>query len=284
MAGHVYATLTDLKNTIRDDGANATTGLGTTNDTLLRGVLEAVSELIDEKMERSEYGSGFGPRTGTNQYDGSGGSRLRLRDDLLTATTVTLRASTASSTTQTPVIDTDFYLENGDGAYSPGPYRTLHLHGQGIASFTTGYRVTEIAGVWGYQNVTTTATATASAIASTSTTTVTVSAGAEFSACQTLLIDTEQLYVRTVSGTTLTVTRGVNGTTAATHGAAAAIAIYQYPARVREVCLAIAQKRWQRRSGGDAGEPGLSIPGTRPESEEGMIRRSLAMLRLKEMV
>jgi len=60
---HVYASLGDLKNMITDSGA---TSLGTTNDTLLLGVLASVSETIDDRMERSGFGSGFGPRTGTN--------------------------------------------------------------------------------------------------------------------------------------------------------------------------------------------------------------------------
>src|SRR3990170_2543849 len=125
---------------ITDSGA---TSLGTTNDTLLLGVLASVSETIDDRLERSGFGSGFGPRTGTNRYDGAGGSKLRLRDDLLTATTVTLLDSTESATTQTPVADTDYYLLNADGTYEPAPYRTLLLHGQGISAFGSGKRVTE---------------------------------------------------------------------------------------------------------------------------------------------
>lgn len=280
---HVYATLADLKNYIRDGGAS---DLGTTNDTLMLATLESVSETIDARMERSAFGSGFGPRTGTNKYDGNAGNKLRLRDDLLTVTSVTIRGSTAASATQTPVADTDYYLLNADGVYSPGPYRTLLLHLQGISAFGTGYRVTDIAGTWGYQNVTTTATATASAIGTTTTTSVTVSAGTEFSAGQTLLIDSEQLYVSAVSGTTLTVKRGQNGTTAATHSAAAAIAIYQYPSSVRDVCIRLALRRWKARDGGADGMiAGEGIPGAAPrEGEETIIRRSLFGLRLKEMV
>lgn len=280
---HVYASLADLKNTIMDGGASA---LGTTNDTLLLGTLESVSRVIDEKMERSAFGSGFGPRTGTNKYDGTGGSRLRLRDDVLTATTVTIRSSTASSSTQTPVADTDYYLLNAEGVYSPGPYRTLLLHGQGIAAFGSGFRVTDILGSWGYQDVRVTLTATASAIGTTSTTSATVSAGTEFSAGQTLLIDSEQLYVSAVASTTLTVVRGANGTTAATHGAASAVAKYTYPAEVREVCLRLAMRRWKARdAGADGSDSGVGLPGAPiRENEETIIRRGLTGLRLKEMV
>lgn len=280
---HTYADIADLKGYIMDSGG---TLLGTTNDAYYRGVLESVSALIDNRCERSAFGSGFGPRTGTNKYDAKAGSRVRLRDDLLTATTVTLRDSTASSSTQTPVADTDYYLVNGDGTYSPAPYRTLILHRQGISSQGTGYRVTEILGSWGYQNVTLALTATASAISSTTALTVTISAATEFSAGQMLLIDSEQIYVQSISGTTLTVLRGRNGTTAATHGAAAAVAKYVYPAEVREVCLRLAVRRWKARdAGADGSDSGVNLPGAPiREGEDTIIRRGLFGLRLKEMV
>src|SRR3954462_15311536 len=95
-------------------------GVGTSNDTLLLGVLASVSSTIDDKCERSAFGSGFGPRTGTNRYDGSAGNCLRLRDDLLTVSSITLRLSTtATAVSPAPVADTDYYLRNGDGGYEP---------------------------------------------------------------------------------------------------------------------------------------------------------------------
>lgn len=279
---HVYATLADLKNYITDGGSSS---LGTTNDTLLLAVLESVSAVIDDRCERSAFGSGFGPRTGTNKYDGRSTNKLRLRDDLLTVTSVLLRDYTASSGTQAPVADTDYYLLNAEATYSPGPYRTMLLHLQGIPIFGYGFRVTEIAGTWGYQNVTVTLTATTSAISTTTTTSVTVSAGTEFSAGQTLLSGTEQMYVSAVSGTTLTVVRGANGSTAATHGAAAAVAKYVYPGPVREVCLRLALRRWKARdAGADGMDSGVFLPGqVARESEERLLSRGLFGLRLKEM-
>ena len=280
---HVYASLGDLKNMITDSGA---TSLGTTNDTLLLGVLASVSETIDDRMERSGFGSGFGPRTGTNRYNGSGGSTLRLRDDLLTVTSITIRPSTASATTSTPAADTDYYLLDGEDGYGPAPYRKILLHGQGtITAFGSGLRVTDVAGTWGFQNVTVTSSATTSEALDTSETGVDVSSGAAFSPGQTILIDTEQMYISSIATNTLTVVRAANGTTAATHSTSAAIAVYQYPAKVREVCLRLALKRWKARdAGADGTDEGSGIPGTPREGEDTIIRRSLGLLRLKEMI
>lgn len=280
---HVYASVADLKDAVRPGGSTA---LGTTDDAYMLTLLQSVSELLDEKMERSQFGSGFGPRIGTNRYDGASGNVLRLRDDLLSITSITIRLSTAAASTTTLVADTDYYALGDNDVYGQTPYRKILLHRQGVSAFGSGYRVTDIAGTWGYSNSTLAASATASAIGTTTTTSVTVSAGTEFSAGQTLLIDTEQLYVRAVSGTTLTVVRAANGTTAATHGAASAIAIYQYPSDVKDVALRLALRRLRARdAGGDGTDAPMDGGATTPrESEETIIRRGLFGLRLKEMV
>ena len=95
---------------------------------------------------------------------------------------------------------------------------------------------------------------------------ITVDSGHGILACEVILIDSEQMFVR-VSGTTaltverayngttlaahtnntavhifrtLTVTRGVNGTTAATHANSTAISIYRAPAPIRELAAGMA--------------------------------------------
>jgi hypothetical protein len=97
-----------------------------------------------------------------------------------------------------------------------------------------------------------------------------------------LLIGTEQCYLYVLSGTTATITRGANGTTAATHIDTSAIAVYQYDSRVHDVCLRLAMRRWKARDAGADGTDGsLDMPGiaTR-EGEDTIIRRGLADLML----
>lgn len=282
--GHVYATLSDLKSQIVDGG-----NMGTANDGLLLGILQSVSEIIDEKMERSAFGSGFGPRIGTNRYDGSGTNTLRLRDDLLSVTSITIRLTTTAVATTVLVADTDYYLLDVNGGYGSAPYRKVLIHRFGtVYAFGYGYRVTDVAGVWGYQNVTVTSSTTMASgfAASTTATTFTTSATPLLVPGMTLLVGTEQMYLSGLSGTTATVVRGVNGSTAANHADASAISYYTYPAAVRETTLRLAQRRWVARDvGADEGQAGVDVPGRVPrEGEETIIRRGLTGLRLKEMV
>jgi hypothetical protein len=285
---HVYATLAEADDYILGRGSNLLSGQSAEAAALKLAILESVSRRIDDVAERSDFGSGFGPRIGTNRYDGSGGSVLRLHDDLLTVSAITIRPSTASSSTQTPAADTDYYLVDAMDEYSTGPFRKLLLHGQGsVTSFGYGYRVTDVAGIYGHQNVTIpTGTTVASGLASDAAATSFVSsASPALSPGMTLLIGSEQLYVYVVSGTTITVVRGANGSTAATHANSSAIARYVYDARVHEVGLRLFTKRWKARDAGADGSDGggeISMV-TGREGEDTIIRRGLSNLVLKSV-
>ena len=132
---HVYACLQEFKDFLREQGS---TSLGTNQDATMLGVLESASRRIDEFCGR---GSGFGPRTGTNQYDASGGVSLWLNDDLAVLTSLKTRASTAASTQTTCTVNTDFYLQRGDGSYGDAPYRRVFFHGMGAnTAFGSGFK------------------------------------------------------------------------------------------------------------------------------------------------
>lgn len=285
---HAYASIADANEFMVSNGASVLTSESAAIIARKLLLLESVSRVIDARMERSEFGSGFGPRTGTNRYDGSGGSVLRLRDDLLSATSITIRPSTASATTSTPTVDTDYYGLDENGGYGT-PYRKLLLHGQGtVTAFGSGHRVTDVAGSWGYSDERYTSTTTvASGLASdAAATTFVTSASPTISPGHTLLIGTEQLYVTGLSGTTATVVRGANGTTAAVHTNSSAIAVYRYPRAVVDVALRLYLRRWKARdAGADGTDGGGSMPGvTAQEGEDTIIRRGLYGFRLKEMI
>ena len=283
---HTYATVAEANNAIISNGGSvlATEVAAKIADKLT--VLEAVSRLIDDRAERSDFGSGFGPRVGTNRYDGCAGSRLRLHDDLLSITSATIRLTTAAVATTTLVTDTDYYLLDANDGYGAAPYRTLFLHRIGVSAFGSGFRVTDITGTWGYANTTEALTTLGAAITTTTATTCTVASATNIVAGTMLLIDTEQVYVTSVSGTTVTISRGANGTTAATHLNAAAVSRYRYPSQVVDVTTRLFLRRWKARdAGADGSDGGGDIPGvTRQESEDTIIRRGLFGLRLKEMV
>ena len=68
------------------------------------------------------------------------------------------------------------------------------------------------------------------------------------SAGNIILIDTEQIYIYSIASLVITIERGVNGTTAATHSDNAPIYIYQYPADIRQACIDLSVALYQNRS------------------------------------
>jgi hypothetical protein len=120
---------------------------------LLLGLLESASRAVERYTDRSRFGSGFGPRTGTNKYDNWGPTNIvDFEDDLLSTTSVTLLDTSNGTSLGTVALTTDYYLE-GRNNYDP-PYRHLIMHGQGaVIGLGWGYQVNQIAGSWGYQDV-----------------------------------------------------------------------------------------------------------------------------------
>jgi hypothetical protein len=272
---HVYATLAELNDTLTTGGAAALTNAGNNARKLV--MLDEVSRLIDAKAHR---GSGFGPWVGTKRYDGNRKDTLWLRADLVSLTSLSI-SPTQGGVAVTPTVETDFYLA-GLGGYE-APYRKLILHGEGSpATFGTGYRTIEVVGTWSYPYRTRVLAATVSEVLDTSETGVDVSASTEFSPGMVMLVDSEQMYVTTVATNTLTVERGVNGTTAANHLTAAPVTIYVYDPSVHTLALRLAEKRWKARDAGADGTDGGGDVGviSPREGEDLIIRRMLGPVRL----
>jgi hypothetical protein len=259
---HVYATVESLKKAIVEGGSD----YGTADDVLLLNVLGSVSRGIDTWCRRTRPDhpmSGFGPRTGTNRYDGTGSNCLELDDDLLSISSVTTTSSIGGGAI-TVTDETDFYKR----PYDRSPYRELDLH-ENAASTTIWYRTrrgTSVAGSWGYQDVRVTSASTTAEALDLTETGVDVTAGTDFEIGQTMLVESEQMSVTGITTNTLTVVRGANGTTAATHNTGAAIGVYQYPEPVVQACRLAALRRWRTRDAGSYGSElsGGGAPGTVP--------------------
>lgn len=276
---HTYATVGDANDGIKGgDGSTLTTGTAAK-----LAVLEAVSRRIDSACHRSQFGSGFGPRIGTNYYDGDNSNTLLLRDDLQSLSAFTVAPATSSAGVS-PVVTTDYLLANPTG-YTGPPWRKIILHQFGSpVVFGWGYRTIVATGTWGHSNVTVPSTTTMASgfSASTTATTFTTSANPTLSPGMTLLVGTEAMYLSGLSGTTATVVRGVNGTTAAVHADASAIAVYQYDSRVRETAIRLFLRRWKARdAGADGSEGALDMAGQQTrEGEKLILERGLADLML----
>ncbi|MEA3484150.1 MAG: hypothetical protein U9R65_19615, partial [Pseudomonadota bacterium] len=202
-------------------------------------------------------GGTFGPLTETRYYDiGSGSLRdspqyqtvavsdlattmstpgvIPLDGWIVSPTTVTAYGGTdrATSETLTEGHANDFFLM----PYNSTPKTILKLNEDTTKGFDAGQQTLSILGSWGYTADTVSVT-TSDAISSTTATSASVTSATNLGPAQTILIDSEQLYVTAISGNTLTVERGVNGTTAATHSGGASLYRYDYPELIVQACL-----------------------------------------------
>ncbi len=198
-----------------------------TDDTLILDIIRQVSREIDALTNRHFY-----PLIGTRYYDTPVSRSIMLDDDLLEATTVT--------NGDTSIVSASDYLlwpanvsPKDRIEYKPSK-GIWQLGGDGYP-----FQAVSIAGVWGftrdYINAWQLTGATLSAaITTTSATTFTCTTG-RLKAGDLILIDTEYLYVSAVTvstSDTVTVVRGVNGSTAAAHLISTAIERWVYMAEI----------------------------------------------------
>ncbi len=238
--------------------------------------LEDASRAVEDYCERSRFGSGFGPRIGVNYYQGEDTGCLWLDDDVLEVTSMAVTITRGGAST-TYVENTDFLLV----PYSRTPKRrldALETSGMVLGSLQKGIALTVKAG---YQDVRRTATSQLNGALNNSATSVPVDDGDEFSPGQTLLVDSEQLYVRSITGDSLTVDRGANGTTAASHLDNAPIGVYLYPSRVVFATNFIAQRLMNAGATNSDGSFGGSEmpPQQYSVSERAILRARLGRLR-----
>lgn len=291
---HVYASVDLFKDYLAGDSY---AGDWSDDVTVVRRLLESASLTIEAHVgDRC-----FAPFTATREYDlGKGELRNRSElprdqhiilatdpvlgvvplDDWLTATptTVTAYDSSArdSNTVLTEGLANDYILE----PYPQAPYHTLKLTENTANNLSQGQKTLTIAGEWGWQDETEdTGIDKASGSLNSTDTTVEVDDADAISVGEVIIMESEQIYVTARNTTTniITMQRGVNGTTAATHsGAGIDIYRYRYPSDVVEACLAIARDRWRSREAGTTaviGTPGAAV--TRPGSEVRAILRTL---------
>lgn len=253
---NAYADLTTLKS------AGVLNITGTTYDTRLLDLLEAASRLIDRYCNRHFY-----VLVTTRKFDGDGATELVVQD--LVSVTSLKTDDNKDRTFETTWAATDYllYPSNAEPTKPWGrPYTRVLVDTEAGNEdvFTAGMQTVEINGKWGYQEVTEDSGADINEGAqySATDTTLTVTDGSKFAVGQTILIESEQLYVTAISTNDLTVVRGVNGTTAAAHADSTDISLFVYPGPVSEACLMQVSRLWKRKDSGFASAAGLPQTGT----------------------
>ncbi len=222
-----YASLTDIRSALAYGATE------TADDTRLRQVLEAVSRFIDDHCGRHFYAL-----TATYTFTAKCGSRLLLPKDLLSITTLKTDSDGDWDYDDTWAL-TDYHLRPAN----TWPKWEIVTKAGGAYSFPTQEEGVQIAGLWGHGDGDSASPWTASGLTATVATaggtTLTLSATTGLAVCQTVLVESEQMYCTALGVNSATVIRGVNGTTAAAH-AGAALSLARYPAVVTEAAIILA--------------------------------------------
>lgn len=231
------------------------------DNAVLKALLEAASRAIDRYCKRHFY-----VKTETKYFDGGAytqptidrytgqvveyASRLVV-PDLLSITTLKFD-SDQDAVYEYTLAATDYILY--PYVDFPKTRVDLDLRQGDYYYYPVGQKPIEIAGVWGYGNGQGTtpyedsgATIT---VANGTATTVSISDQSLLAVGQTVLVESEQIYIRQLiddpAGDTGLVWRGINGTTGAAHSAKAAY-IYRYPEEVTEAVILTASRLWVRK-------------------------------------
>ena len=207
----------------------------TTHDAKLKRYIERASGWMERFTGRV-----FIPVTDTRYFDAPDSPRgaLYLNDDLLEVTSI--------SDDQGAIDSSEYFLYPLNGVPKT---RIELLHSNKFWYFQdTRQKAITITGKWGYRDDYDDTGATLNgAITSTSVTSLTASDGSLIEVGWSLLVDDEQMFVTNVSSDMVTVQRGNNGTTAATHSDGATIYRYVPPPEVEEMTalLVVTWHKWR---------------------------------------
>lgn len=221
--------------TYKDIETQAAIPAGTSAQAVLESFLESSSRVIDDYCRRH-----FFLEKGALHFDGVSGDQMKIPDlqSLTTFAVDTERDLSWDGETWTE--NTDFYL-SGMARIDQYPKRFVVLAPNSTKSFSEGRNLYLIAGQWGYGNASADpwkALVPTGTVADTTSATITLSAAtAELYTGHTILIEDEQMFITSYpgSGTTVTVERAVNGTTAAAHSTKK-VSKALYPRKVMQCC------------------------------------------------
>ena len=235
---NAYADVTTFKS---QEYANITVN---TEQERFRELLEQASRHMDKQTHRRFY-----CWEGIKYYDGKYGNLLI--DDVLSISLLRLDED-ADDTYEATMAATDYLLYPANKL----PYDRLELSNDSdYGGFAAGVRRgVEITGVHGYgdgESATpfyTTGQVVRDNPLTAGATTITTIATTTLGAGMTLRIESEQVYITSITNaTTFVVMRGVNGTTAAVHIQDTPMSLYKAPSPIIQATLILAMRAWKRK-------------------------------------
>lgn len=238
-----YARLPDVRQLLNATGSNAD------DAAIARAIAEASQAFVTGTGGRFVHSE-----TRTEYFSGTGCRELWV-GDLVSVTTLKISGTADQpSTFDYTLSATDYTLWPRNAGFRP--YRRVILNPSGqFAAFPVGVDNVQLVGVFGWpvqsDQVVVSGSAVTGTLSSDSDLTLTTSVSVEgvIEAGDTLILESEQVEVSNVSGVTVTVVRGVNGTTAAAHSSVS-MYIRRYPRDVERAVGADASRHLWRASQG----------------------------------
>jgi len=230
---------------------------GTANDGVLWATLNAASRAMDRYCNRHFYAL-----EAVRLFDVDDSCRVPIPD--LASVTEVLEDADGDRVFESTRAASDYalYPLNASPTSSIGrPYSEIRSDlGLGVDGFAMGLSRLSIEGYWGYRfHTSDTGLVISSGGGISSTVTVIpVDAVNDIQAGMTLLVESEQMFVRFVNGTNVTVKRAVNGSAPATHPDASEISSVEYPAEVSEATALLAARFWKSKDATSAGMAGAA--------------------------
>ena len=240
---NLYANLQQFK----EDAAAGS--LGNANNDLILRQLQSVSRRIDQEQNRMR--DGYYVSEDTRYYPSHGAGFVNKEDptvlyldEIASITSVKIDDDGDGVFETTLTENTDYWLEPGHGAMRD--MLKVNPNSSKLSRWPWAYRTIEVIGLFGYEKATEAVTTLAAEL-NTSATSATVAEGAFIYPGDTLWIGDEQLYVTGVAGDTLTITRAVNGTTAATHSNGASVLRHVWPPALVQATVMLTARLFKRR-------------------------------------
>lgn len=237
---NAYATLAEFKAYASDRGGDDPTA-DTPDDVVIENLLKAASKFLDTKTGRR-----FTPYVETRYYCVPDGRTLYLDDDLLEVISITNGDATTLSSS-----DYNLQPRNSSPRYAIRLKEATSVTWESDSD-SNSEDVIAVAGIWGFHDRYTAAwllSTTAAEAMDATETGYDVTSGSGFAIGNIIRFDNELGYVSNVATNTLTITRGENTSTAATHLTAISVYIWQVMEDARNAVLEYTQAAYKRRYG-----------------------------------
>jgi|TARA_R110000824_G_scaffold390897_1_gene588365 hypothetical protein len=182
---------------------------------------------------------------------------------LISVTTATSYEGTArtSSETWSSGLSNDYLLLPYDATPSTG----LKQSTESEKSFKSGQQTFVIDGTWGWQNTSSAVITTTEEALDVGEVAIDVASSANLSEGMVIKVESEIMYIESISSNTITVNRGIHGSTDASHTTGQNITSYIYPTDVIQTCCELARVKYREKDLGlnrdlGSGEMSTTIP------------------------